>query len=160
MEIYDKDNVPVGLEFARKLHLDADRFKCTSKEGCSSVVSGLQYEELVEKAKQASGDAEAALKVQDEFNSKYDKVLDKFWQSHQAVLLIDEYCVKINKVLLYSETQNTKTTPVYEKKFFNLGKFKIVNLDVENYESCPYRLIIEVNRRCILRKWFGLNQQE
>lgn len=70
--------------------------------------------------------------------------------------MIDEYCVKINKVLLYSEIQKDESKSVYEQKFYNLGKFKIVNLDIDNYENCPYRLTIDVNRKCIFRKWFGL----
>ena len=159
MEVYDDKGVPQGLQFAKKLELDAGRFKCSNVEGCA-VMDGLKYDDVVEKAKSANPDTEEMLKVQDKFNAKYSMVLEKFWKSHQAVLLLDEYCLKVNKVLLYAQIQEGQTSIVYDEKFYNLGKFKIINLDVDNYEACPYRLTVELNRKCIMRKWFGLPMQE
>lgn len=155
MEVYDEEGRPMGLQFAKKLQLDAEKFDCLKGE-CSSVMNDLKYETVLEKAKQSNGKAGKMMEVQKEFNDKYESVLARFWKSHQAVLMIDEYCLKINKSMYYAYIQNSETKVDYDEKFYNLGKFKIVNLSVEDGEKCPYRLIVTVNRKCILRKWFGL----
>jgi len=80
MEVYDPEGKPMGLQFAKKLQLDAEKYECL-KASCG-IKDGLKYDEVVAEAKKVNGKTDAMLKVQDEFNEKYESILARFWKSH------------------------------------------------------------------------------
>jgi len=66
-----------------------------------------------------------------------------------------EYCLKINKVLKFNEVNKGTTLVDTNENFFKYGLYRINNLDVKNMDDPEYRLLIQIDRKCILRKFFG-----
>jgi len=74
--------------------------------------------------------------------------------------VLPECCLKINKALKINEVNKGETLIDINDKFYTYGSYNIINLDVHNIDDPEYRLIMSIDRRCILRKFFGKSYPE